>query len=369
MNRRRFVQLGLAALVLSGPLAGCTRLRAERDRPQRFLSAADDASGQHLITLADHHGHVLARVPVAGRCHGGCVRPGSTQVAVFARRPGRELYILDGRDGALLHQLSSGDKHHFYGHGVFSEDGQYLYATANHFSDGQGQVRVYDARQQYQWVADFPVGGMDPHELRLHPDGNTLVIAMGGILTHPDYDRIKLNLDSMRPALVLMNRHTGKIEQRHEPSHHQLSCHHLDVSSEGVVIAGYQFEGPEWERPPLIARLDSRSGSFSEVALPAEALAAMNNYVASVAVSTQGPLAAITAPRGNRVVLINYLRGEYVADIHLPDAAGVLPAPHGGFVVTSGLGGIYLLDEQRLTATLLNAEKLHWDNHLTALEI
>lgn len=369
MDRRDFIRLGLAGIVLSGPLAGYAGLATTKERPQQFLSAANDANGQPMITLGDYQGRLLARVPVAERCHGGCLRTGSVQVAVFARRPGRELYILDANTGVLLHQLTSGDRHHFYGHGVFSKDGRYLYATANHFSDGQGQIRVYDAQQQYQWVADFAVEGMDPHELRLHPDGNTLIIAMGGIHTHPDYDRIKLNLDSMRPALVLMDRHTGAILQRHEPSHHQLSCHHLDVSPDGIAIAGYQFEGPAWEQPPLIARLDTRSAQFSEIDLPADSLLAMNNYVASVAVSQNGRLAAITAPRGNRVVVIDYVSGEFVADTHLADAAGVLPAANGGFLVTSGLGGVYHLQQHqgKLVSSLLNSEHLQWDNHLTAL--
>lgn len=366
MHRRHFIKLGLAGLVLSCPLVGCVGLPREH-QSQHFLSAVDTLEGRHLIMLADHHGRLLASVPVTERCHGGCVRPGSTQVAVFARRPGRALYILDSQDGALLHQLSSGEQHHFYGHGVFSQDGQYLYATANHFSDGQGHIRVYDAQQQYRWIADFPVGGMDPHELLLHPDGTTLVIAMGGILTHPDYDRVKLNLDSMRPALVLMNSQTGALEQRHEPSHHQLSCHHLAISPGGIVIAGYQFEGPSWEHPPLIARLDTASGQFSEIALPLERQPGLHNYVASVAISSSGPLAAITAPRGNRVVLVDYVQGRYVQDIELPDAAGVLAADQGGFLVSSGVGGIYHIDQHTLAVSQLNAENLLWDNHLTTL--
>ncbi|WP_022962610.1 DUF1513 domain-containing protein [Halopseudomonas pelagia] len=366
MDRRHFIKLSLAGLVLTSPLVGCAVLPAG-NQPQRFLSAVDTVDGRHFIMLADNQGRILASVPVAERCHGGCIRPGSTQVAVFARRPGRALYILDSQDGTLQHQLSSGEQHHFYGHGVFSQDGQYLYATANHFSDGQGHIRVYDAQQQYRWIADFSVGGMDPHELRLHPDGTTLVIAMGGILTHPDYDRIKLNLDSMRPALVLMNSQTGALEQKHEPSHHQLSCHHLAISSDGIVIAGYQFEGPAWEHPPLIARLDTTSGRFSEIELPLDRQAAMRNYVASVAISPGGSLAAITAPRGNRVVIVDYVQGRYVQDIELPDAAGVLAADQGGFLVTSGVGGIYHIDERTLAVTHLSAEKLRWDNHLTAL--
>lgn len=153
---------------------------------------------------------------------------------ILSRRPGINLYVINMVDGTLEALVEAGEDFHFYGHGVFSQDGRRFYATANHYPSGEGYIRVYAADDGYRHLQDFPVAGMGPHELRLHPDGQRLVV---------------------------MDRHDGTILQRCEPSHHQFSCPHLEISSDDVVIAGYQFEGPKWETPPLIARLDTETGA------------------------------------------------------------------------------------------------------------
>ncbi|MGP4843881.1 DUF1513 domain-containing protein [Marinobacter sp. 1Y8] len=369
LNRRLFLQgsLATAALGAVGGLTGCAAPLSKQTTapPRLFLSAVDNAEGAHFIAGIDSAGNTRFQLPVGDRCHGGCAHPDQQQAVVFARRPGHHFYVIDTAGGKIQHTVEAGPEHHFYGHGVFSADGRYLYVTVNHFISGEGLIRVYDARKNYQVVDNFPVDGIGPHELRLHPDGETLIIALGGIKTHPDYDRIKLNLDTMKPALLLMNRQSGRIDQRYAPSHHQLSCRHLDVSPEGVVIAGYQYQGPEWESPPLIARLDTRSGEFSEIALPSDLQASLNNYTASIAISPNVPHAAVTAPRGHRVLVLDYLTGDLVRTADVPDVAGALPDDHDGFIVSSGQGGVFHITPQAEAVAAIGHYAFHWDNHLT----
>ena len=363
MQRRHFIQLSLL-----GVAAACSWSsygRSPEQSPLRFLSSVNDAFGEHFIVAANAAGEELFRISVAERCHSGCLHPSTDHAVIMSRRPGINLYVINILDGTLETLVEAGEDFHFYGHGVFSQDGTRFYATANHYPSGEGYIRVYAADDGYRHLQDFPVAGMDPHELRLHPDGQRLVIAMGGIQTHPDYGRIKLNLESMQPALVVMDRHDGAILQRCEPSHHQLSCHHLDISRDGVVIAGYQFEGPKWETPPLIARLDTDTGAFSEIALPAPQQALLGNYTASVAISRHSPVAAITAPRGDCVVLLDYRSAEPLHIVPLADPGGVLAEADGSFIVSSGAGGLFRIEASGAEPQLLAQHALHWDNHLT----
>ncbi len=172
-------------------------------------------------------------------------------------------------------------------------------ATGNHAVEFLlwGQDRNgFDADNGYQTAYDLAVDGIRLHELRLHPDGETLVVALGGIKTHPDYDRVKLNLDTMAPALLLMNRKTGAIQARFTPSHHPLSCRHLDVGPDGTVMASYQYQGPKWDTPTLIVHLNTTTGEFSELALNADQRVGLRHYTASIAIHPEQPVAAITAP-------------------------------------------------------------------------
>ena len=365
VSRRQLLQYGLAGLSLASGLGGCTLAPTRRQPRALIFSAADTLDGEHRLVGLSMNGEPRFTLPVAERCHGGCVRPDGSQVLLFARRPGRHFYVVDINRGTLLHQIHAGEEHHFYGHGVFSPDGRYLYTTVNHYPSGEGQIGVYDATADYRLVRHLPAGGIGPHELRLHPDGETLVVALGGIQTHPDYDRIKLNLATMAPALVLIDRHTGAVRQRHEPSHHQLSCRHLDISPDGVVVAGYQYQGPEWEAPPLIAHLDCGTGQFREIDLEPSLQASLNNYTASIAVHPRHPLTAITAPRGGKAVLIDHRRGALVRAFDLADCAGVVTDGDDGFIVTSGNGQLYRLNATAASPVTSHRHALRWDNHLT----
>lgn len=362
MLKRRDFLLGMAsATALSSLSPGLLA----QTREGYFISAANTAAGEHRVLIADVQGRVVHSLEVAERCHAGCVRPASDEVAFFSRRPGRQLNIIDAKQGRLIQVVPSEPGEHFYGHGVFSPDGQLLYATAHRYEESEGVLNVYAAAQGYRQIDQIRLGVMDPHEVRLHPNGRDLVIAAGGIQTHPDYGRIKLNLDRMQPALLVVDRLTGKVTQWYQPSHHQLSMHHLDISPEGIVVAGYQFEGPEWEQPNLIAWLDVERQRFDEIRLPDTDQQVLRNYIASVVMDTTAGVAAITAPRGNRVVLLDYRQRRYLHSIELEDVSGVLPLPEGGFICTSGMGGVYRLTPGNLQLKQVSADSIRWDNHLT----
>lgn len=372
VNRRALLRAGLAGV---GAMAAFSAVGAATSAPMNpstrsgrlYLSALDNADGEHFIAGIDQSGVIAFRLPVPERGHGGCRRPLANEVVMFSRRPGRHYQVIDFQAGAIVRQIEAEKDHHFYGHGVFSPDGNLLYVTANHYPSGDGKILVYDAQHEYQLLGDLDVDGIGPHEIRLHPDGQTLVVALGGIRTHPDYDRIKLNLSDMQPALLLINRDSGRISQRYEPSHHQLSLRHLDVSKEGIVITGYQFEGPAWEAPPLLGRLDSANSEFSEIELPAERQSELQNYIASVVIDPASHVVAVTAPRGNRALLLDYMTCELLETVEIDDVAGAIADRRSTFVFTSGMGGIYRNRANRVVR--IEASDQRWDNHLTSTRI
>ncbi|SFM38365.1 DUF1513 domain-containing protein [Marinobacter zhejiangensis] len=368
-TRRQVLRLGMASLALASAPMGCALFQQPTGTEHLLFSAANTPEGNYTLVGLDSAGQVRSQVTVGDRCHGGCQRPGSRQVLLFARRPGRHFYVIDTLSGQLLASIDAEPDHHFYGHGAFSPDGRYLYTTENHYPSGQGVIGVYDASTGYTRVRQLAAGGIGPHEVRMHPDGNTLVVALGGIQTHPDYQRIKLNLETMSPALLLIDRHDGTVLQRHEPSHQQLSCRHLDVSPDGTVIAGYQFQGPEWQAPPLIARLDSQRGDFRELSLGDGLQSQLRNYTASIAVHPYLPLSAITAPRGGKLLVINHRSGELAVTYDVDDCAGIMAAGQRGFLLTSGTGAVFQLPANLGALIPLQAPTLRWDNHLTAVTV
>ena len=77
-------------------------------------------------------------------------------------------------------------------------------------------IGVYDATDGFRRIGEFPTHGVGPHELLLLDDGRTLAIANGGIETHPDFGRAKLNIATMKPSFVFVDRITGDLIEKHE---------------------------------------------------------------------------------------------------------------------------------------------------------
>ena len=170
------------------------------------------------------------------------------------------------------------------------------------------------------------------------PDGETLVVANGGIRTEAE-SRVEMNLNAMEPSLVLMQR-------------------------DGTIVTGQQFMGAAHEPSELLA-IKRPGQPFVAFPVAEHQLQAMGHYTASVAVHSELRLVALTAPRGNRFFIWDLDSGEVRLDAPLPDCAGV-GAVADGFVVTSGQGRCRFYDcrQKQLVAKPLDLPAGLWDNHL-----
>src|SRR5690606_4347165 len=215
----------------------------------RFLSAADDDQGGHCLLGIRADGGLNYCLPVPYRAHEA--RAINDRLAIyFARRPGRQCYVVDMRHGELVSTLQAGEGEHFCGHGCLSGDGQYLFLTTYAYDRRMGVVAVHEAAPPFRKLNQFDTHGLDPHQLALLPGGETLVVANGGILTHPDSEREMLNLDTMAPSLVYLRLQSGELIDQQFPPHHQISLRHLAVNSAGAVVVGAQDHTPGIEANP-----------------------------------------------------------------------------------------------------------------------
>ncbi|MEM8650748.1 MAG: DUF1513 domain-containing protein, partial [Pseudomonadota bacterium] len=236
-------------LIGSGSLAGSLFAKAgsatESAGEALFASAFKRHDGSHGVVFLGEQGQVLYEFALPGRGHDVTICRKTQIGVVFARRPGNFTLIFDLK-GFSPHQiLTARDGRHFYGHGVFSVDGKLLYATENDFDSGTGVIGVYDATDRFKWVGEFPSYGIGPHEVLFDPLSNYLVVANGGIETHPDFGRAKLNIPTMEPSLAFIDPMTGELVEKHTlPANlHKLSTRHMAAGNNGRIIFGCQFEG------------------------------------------------------------------------------------------------------------------------------
>src|SRR5690606_16833627 len=120
-------------LAAAGTFGGWTLV--QRQATALLLSARNDADGNHYAVGYYLDGREAFSTRVNERCHDVVPHP-SLPLAVFVgRRPSRESYLIDTRDGKLLQTLTSPEQRHFYGHGVFHADGEWFYSTENDTAD------------------------------------------------------------------------------------------------------------------------------------------------------------------------------------------------------------------------------------------
>ncbi len=325
------------------------------------------AGEAYRVALLDVDGKVRWSQELPARGHGGAFRPASRECIIFARRSGRFAMVLDRHTGSLTHTLEPQPGRVFYGHGCYSSDGKRLYTTENDFAGERGVVGVWDASDGYRRVGEFDSHGIGPHEMILMPGGDTLAVANGGIVTHPDSGRKKLNIPEMEPSLVFLDGRDGRLMARYTPPRelHKLSLRHLSANRQGTLFAAAQFEGNPDETPPLLASI--QSGALKYHSAPLGVQRGMRNYCGSVSFDATGRVLAVSCPRGHLVTYWSK-EGEFVSSNALHDGCGLAPAGTSGeFIATSGAGAI-MRSTADAAKTLGEAasESIKWDNHLIA---
>lgn len=326
-----------------------------------FASSVQTASGGYGAVLLGERGDVIASIDLPDRGHDITISREAGRGVVFARQPGTFAVVFDpdGREAPLT--LTSVAGRHFYGHGVFSPDGRWLYATESDFEAAQGVVGIFDATDGYRRIGEFPTYGTGPHEMLLMPDGVSLVVANGGIETHPDFGRAELNIETMDPSVVFIDRRDGTLvgQLRLDAGLHQLSIRHMAIDGRGRVWFGCQYKGAPADSPQLVGYA-TMDGEISLVELPPGTLADLRNYVGSVAASADGNTVAVSSPEGDLLVAIDVEGKRPVLVETLRNGCG-LAADGTGFVATSGEGqmiGIAGAQRERQSFDFL------FDNHV-----
>lgn len=350
ITRRHFA--GLCAALGTTPLTG---LATASGQPA-FLSAYRDSEGVFGVAALDDAGSILFRETLPARGHDTVISPDRRTAVTFARRPGRFALAFDLQRQRPTRAFEAVPGRHFYGHGFFSTDGQLLFATENDFDGERGVLGVYDVALGFRRIGEFETHGIGPHEALRLRDGQTFVIANGGILTHPDWPRQKLNLPTMTPSLIYLDARTGeRLEQVSLPSElHQLSIRHLAETGDGRVWFAGQYEGAATDTVPLVGR-HRRGEPLEIVNLLDHHLRSFRQYVGSIRANVDGSQIAVTSPRGGISLTVDATTLSPLHVVHLPDVCGVA-AGRVGFVRTTGQG---VVDSASSTNT-----SVAWDNHL-----
>lgn len=325
----------------------------------RFLAAAARPDGSYVLCGISADLQVRFALPLPDRGHAAAAHPTRPEAVAFARRPGTFAIVIDCAQGIERAVLSAPAGRHFYGHGAFSADGALLFTTENNYEAGEGRIGVWDTRKGYKRVDEWPSGGVGPHDIKRLQGTERLVVANGGIDTHPDSGRTKLNIATMQPSLTYIE--NGRVVQDVVlgTAWRKNSIRHLAVAPDGTVAFGMQWQGGDVA--PALVGVHHPVKGVRVLDVPLDDVRRMQGYVGSVAFSNDGARIAVTSPRGGVMQVYDAKASRFSHNIAEPDVCGVA-AMGQGFAMSSGLGGIRHIDDRIPYAT--RHSDLQWDNHL-----
>ncbi|OWV69874.1 hypothetical protein ATY75_09455 [Rhizobium sp. N122] len=353
IDRRNFVKAaGLGFLATLAPRSLMALERADAV----YASGIRAADGSFAVATVTERGEIVDQVKLPARAHGMASSAATGRTVAFARRPGTYAMIFDPRHKSEPIVISAREDRHFYGHGAFSADGRLLYASENDFDGNRGMIGIYDASNRFARIGEYETYGIGPHDMTVSDDGRLLIVANGGIETHPDFGRTKLNLGEMQPSLVLIDAATGALIEKHvlPAQWAALSTRHVDLDDKGRIWFACQYEGHRKDLPPLVGHF-TKGEDLSFIDLPEQTTRRLANYVGAIAVNRREGLVGITSPKGGASVTIDAGTGKVLAETTIADAAGIAPAK-SGFAVSSYDGDF-----------LATRSDVAWDQHIVRL--
>jgi len=382
LTRRYFIK-GLAL----SPLASSAYAKSftQELSPLNLYSAATDNQGQHWLIITNSIGEISNKLRLPARAHEVFKHPKLDLLCVVARRPGKYISLVHAKSGSLIKTITPSKGRHFYGHGLFTQDGRFLVTSENHIKSGEGRITLRDCSKDFEITQQYPSHGIGPHEIKLSFDGKTLIVANGGIKTHENDGRSKLNLDTMQPTLTYLEFSTGNLlEQRFLPEDlHQLSIRHIDINQNDQVVIAMQYQGDKTDQVPLMA-MHTPGEEIRFLKAPPSTYQAMKHYCGSVRFDQSGKYAATSSPKGDLVTFWDISKGEFIDKARCRDACGIAATSKSGFIISNGMGKLYQYDLKqkqlfslatqsgstfyKSTSSFANTAqklKMSWDNHLS----
>lgn len=373
MDRRAFLGMmtataGALAAGRQAALAAVVSAGGEGEAIYFAALKSQETSRYGIGMLADGGGAGWVS-EVEARLHGGAVRPGTPELAVIGRRPGKIAVVVDARDGSLIKMLPARPDRFYLGHACFDPSGERLFVSEADAETAAGMIGVYDAAGGYRRIAEWATGGTDPHEILLAAEGRSLWVANGGMELHPDTGRAVVNEGPITSSLVGVDLDGHLCRSVVLPRDFAtLSLRHIALSATGDVVIGCQEQGDPEAGLPLVWRA-GMDGAVRPLGDREVAWTGLKGYIGSVAVDTSGTTALVTSPRGNRAVALALDRPDASPSVlEAFDIGGVASlAEPGRFLVTTGAGvsmEVARGADGALIVETRSSTPVQWDNHI-----
>jgi len=291
------------------------------------------AGGQVALHIVDVGGsdRYAFRLPMEAP-HSLIQHPIRKEIVVIAPREKSRALVYDISKGEMIASLNLDRGRYFYGHGVFSVDGERLFLTGFD-QKSNGFLLEYDAGWSH--VRDIETFGKAPHDIRTCHGGDAVLIANNG------WSRLSSYEEPSMTSVVMMDLKSKKLMEKTELPEGHIAFQHLAGNDRGDFLVGCDYYGKSrsdfGEYPSLLAKR-SVGQKIEFLQMSREMREKMVGNVLSIAWDEAKDVAITTTPEGP--VTFWNLR-EMKAEHQLllgQHPHGVATTPDDVFVTTSNAG-------------------------------
>ena len=382
MNRRRFIEN--SGLFIFG-VPSCLSAQASgapTPKTQPLLSGAKKNQANGVVSAGKDKAGFS---PLPFRSHEALHhRLNQSQAFVIGRSPSNKIALLDLNSQQLIRTLTTQKDQHFMGHGVC--DNQYLMTTEWNYVKNLGRIGQWDLKT-HQLIQHLPSFGLGPHQIKRFK--NHLLVANGGLQTHPSTGKHPLNLSAMAPNVSLIEMASGTLKHQWFFEEQKASIRHLDVAPDGTFAVAMQVHRAACthDQPiPLTARGEITApmigngepttqtahklprSSLTPFSTPMGLLTACKDYTGSIAIHAPSLTVAATSPKGGLVIFWRLDTLEFLGYHALWGACGLgIDTQADLWVVTNSQGHVHYIDPYTLKPKVsLNQyyPNISFDNHV-----
>ncbi len=367
INRRQFSYLCFLSLFANHTQSGNKATEA-KSKGAIYLSACKNNIGQHFMAAFDQNGKILYQHPLSYRGHSLSINYSLQQVYCFSRRPGNTIDIISF-NGKRIYQVSALKNRHFYGHGAYDATQNYLYTTENNLDTTEGLISIRDINNTLSVKKELYSYGIGPHTVEISKDNQFLIIANGGVKTHPQTGRKKLNLIDMTSSLVFLHKSTGKLHRKITLGDELQfnSIRHIALGKDNEVFIALQNQWPNKKTEVLLAHYDYINDKTTPIRIPDILQNKLNHYLGDIVLDQSQQFFASSSPKGNTILFYDIANHRFLSD-KLEDTCGIQSTDRPGeFIVSSGQGYIlrYSIERKGINKKLLSYHpNIQWDNHI-----
>ena len=213
------------------------------NRVARYQHFYDERSASLLTEIDLKSGHIKrSDVPIAGS-HYPFVDADHDRITILDQY-GRQGAVLD-MDHKFIAHLDAPDGYDFSGHGTLLPGTDMFVASLNFIdpqtSKNEGKLIVVDVAQSTPKVIDIvPSNGLQPHDMALSPDGQTLIIAHNGSTTnHRGDSKYRYLKEIVSPGLAVLDAKTLAL-RKFIRTPFEAEVTHMDIRADGKVVCCLQ---------------------------------------------------------------------------------------------------------------------------------